>query len=142
MNKHYIRIDNQNRIIAGLTDDAIAYPDGALQTDIFIHESGRLFELNVNGEWLTNPPLMEDGVPLYKWDGKAAQKRTDREIEADRPIIEVQEFVEPLSTDEIEFVRGLIETSGCSMDSDFREAGRAIGMTLALENTSMKLERR
>lgn len=28
-----------------------------------------------------------DGIPLYKWDGQAAQQRTDAEIEADRALI-------------------------------------------------------
>lgn len=28
-----------------------------------------------------------DGIPMYKWDGQAAQRRTDAEIEADRALI-------------------------------------------------------
>jgi len=86
MNKHYIRVDEKGRIIAGLTDDNIAYPDGVQESDIFTHEGGRLFELLADGEWLTNPPLTDtDGVCLYKRVGDLNVSRTPEEIEADRP---------------------------------------------------------
>ncbi|MCL1819418.1 MAG: hypothetical protein FWG36_02035 [Oscillospiraceae bacterium] len=82
-NKHYIRIDNYNRIIKGFSD-AFEQPE---QSDICINEQGgRHFELF--GE--TNPPpFTMDGIPLYKWDGKAVQRRTDKEIEADRHSVPI-----------------------------------------------------
>jgi len=83
-NKHYIRIDSQNRIIVGLTDDTSAYPDSVQDGDIFTHDGGRLFEMFVNDEWLTNPSLTDfNGVFIYKWDGKQALQRTQDEIDAD-----------------------------------------------------------
>jgi len=86
-NKHYMRIDAQNRIIAGLTDDKIAYPGGVQVGDIFTHESGnRIFEMFADGEWLSNPPLENvDGVYLFKRVGNRNYHRTQDEIDADTP---------------------------------------------------------
>lgn len=81
-NKHYIRFDNANRIIAGWSDG----PHRDRNTDgaICINEQGGYqFRLCDGGE--ENPPLYTmDGIPRYKWDGQAVQARSEEEIAADR----------------------------------------------------------
>lgn len=62
MNKHYIRVDSNNFIIYGFSD-AFEQPQN---TDIYIHEGDRHFELN--GQ--INPPLFNEGVPIFKRDGQ------------------------------------------------------------------------
>ena len=76
-NKHYIRLDSENRIIKGFSD---AF-ETALSTDICINEQGgRHFELN----GVINPPLTnENGVYLYKYANGAVSERTSEEIQAD-----------------------------------------------------------
>ena len=76
-NKHYIRTNNDNNITRGFSD-AFEQPQGG---DICINEQGgRHFELF--GE--INPPLRdENGIPMYKWNGKNAVKRTAEEIQTD-----------------------------------------------------------
>ncbi len=77
-NKHYIVIDERNRIVGGFSD-AFREP---IETDICINEKGsyqfRLFNVE-------NPILFafEHGIPLYKWENGEAVKRTVEEIEAD-----------------------------------------------------------
>ena len=82
-NKHYIRIDNQNRIIHGFSD-AFEQPQA---DDILLNENGgRQFEMLVDGEWLTNPQLLNEWqVSLYKWNGKKVLKRTEQEVGDDTP---------------------------------------------------------
>jgi len=86
-NKHFIRVDEHNRVIAGLTDDIVAYPDGVRDSDIFTHESGGwIFEMLVDDKWLANPLLTnDDGIYLYKCDGEISVSRTQDEIDADTP---------------------------------------------------------
>lgn len=82
-NKHYITVDERNRIINGFSD-AFRQPS---ETDICINEKGGYqFRLFPGGE--ENPALydMEDRIPLYKWDG-AVVERTAEEIEADRAAL-------------------------------------------------------
>jgi hypothetical protein len=76
-NKHYIRIDMENRVIKGFSDAFEQPTDG----DICINEQGgRHFELN----GVINPPLMEEhGVYLYKYADSTVQERTADEIQAD-----------------------------------------------------------
>ena len=64
MAKHYIVIDQQNRVLRGFSDD-FEQPD---ESAICINEDGgRHFELN----GVINPPMVDMfGVPLYKFDGK------------------------------------------------------------------------
>ena len=80
-NNHYIRIGEDSLITHGFSD-AFEQPEFG---DILINEQGgRHFELF--GE--INPPLStDDGIPLYKWNGKAVQKRTETEIDGDRAKI-------------------------------------------------------
>ena len=82
-NKHYIIIDEQNRIVNGFSD-AFRQPT---DTDICINEQGGYqFRLFHGGE--ENPALFEmDGIPRYRWDGSASVLRTEEELEADRANI-------------------------------------------------------
>ena len=79
-NSHWIRTDDQGRIIAGFSDAFEPPQDG----DICINsEGGYQFRLYPGGA--ENPPLRDEyGVPLYKWDGEVIA-RAQQEIEDDRP---------------------------------------------------------
>ena len=78
-NKHYITVDEQNRIIDGFSD-AFHEPK---DTDICINEQGGYqFRLFPGGE--ENPPLVNMyGVPLYAWDGSVVIPRSSASIAAD-----------------------------------------------------------
>ncbi len=84
-NKHYIITDTKGSITNGWSDG----PRSDLDTTnaICINDKGGYqFRLTPDGE--ENPPLYTmDGIPLYKWDGKQAVRRTDEEIEADHAAI-------------------------------------------------------
>lgn len=84
-NKHYISADFQSRITDGWSDGP--RPDRDTTDAICINEQGGYqFRLFPGGE--ENPALYTmDGVPLYRWDGQAVQRRTDKEIGADRLYI-------------------------------------------------------
>lgn len=84
-NKHYIETDTQNCITDGWSDGP--YSDRDTRNAICINaQGGYQFRLYPDGE--ENPPLYTlDGISLYTWDGQAAQRRTDAEIEADRAAI-------------------------------------------------------
>ena len=89
MGKHYIRLDNENRIIKGFSDDF----EQALETDICVNEGeGRHFELN----GVINPPLTNlKGIYLYKYENDEIVQRTEEEIQRDIVTIPV----EPSQTD-------------------------------------------
>ena len=81
-NKHYITVDEQNRIVNGFSD-VFRQPS---ETDILLtDEGGYQFRLFPVGE--ENPALYvwPDMIPLYKWEDGKVVKRTEEEIEADRP---------------------------------------------------------
>ncbi len=84
-NHHYIITDGQERITAVWSDGP--QPDQDTTNAICINDKGGYqFRLTPGGE--ENPPLYTmDGIPLYKWDGEKAVRRTDEEIEADRAAI-------------------------------------------------------
>lgn len=82
-NKHYIAVDERNRIVDGFSDAFREHTD----EHICINEQGGYqFRLFPGGE--ENPSLFDwNGMtPLYKWDGEAI-RRTEEEIEADRAAI-------------------------------------------------------
>ncbi len=81
-NKHYIIIDEQNRITDVWSDGPHRNRDTA--NAICINDKGGYqFRLFPGGE--ENPPICTmDGIPLYKWDGEQVIKRADEEIESDR----------------------------------------------------------
>ena len=108
-NKHYIRIDEENRIIHGFSDAFGQPQDG----DICINDKGGYqFRLVIaDGLSEENPPLRDDyGVLLYRWDGEYAVRRSDEELEADRP-----EPGEPPPT-AIELVTAFLEGAGYEAD--------------------------
>ena len=87
--KHYITIDEQNRIVNGFSD-AFRHPT---DTDICINEQGSYqFRLYPGGE--ENPTLLDwDGmIPLYKYEDGQVVKRTEEEIEADRETLPKPEY--------------------------------------------------
>lgn len=84
-NKHFITVDGQSRVTDAWSDGPNPDRDTALA--ICINEQGGYqFRLFPGGE--ENPPLYDmDGIPLYRWDGSRAIRRTAEEIEADRASI-------------------------------------------------------
>ena len=80
-NKHYIVIDDQNRIVDGWSDGP--HPDRDASGAICINKKGGYqFSLFNYGD--ENPVLFDgDDVPLYKWDGVVAVRRSVAEIAAD-----------------------------------------------------------
>jgi hypothetical protein len=84
MNKHYITIDANNRIIDGFSD-AFRKPS---ETDICINEEGGYqFRLVIGGEVTEENPIlftMPDAIPLYKYEDDEIVKRSDEEIEEER----------------------------------------------------------
>lgn len=75
--KHYIRLDEQNRVVYGFS----TIFDTPLKTDICINEDGgRHFELF----GVVNPPLLDmQGINLYKYENGKVIERTPEEIQAD-----------------------------------------------------------
>lgn len=97
-NKHYITVDEQNRIVNGFSD-AFHQPT---DTDICINERGGYqFRLFPGGE--ENPFLHDrnDGIPLYKYENGEVVKRTAEEIEEDRLTLAEEENA-PSWNDQIE----------------------------------------
>lgn len=97
-NKHYITVDEHNRIMRGFSD-AFYRPS---ETDICINEKGGYqFRLFPGGE--ENPPLYElpYRIPLYKYEDGKVVKRTGEEIEADIAALPVPEET-PSQIDQIE----------------------------------------
>ena len=97
-NKHYITVDEQNRIVNGFSD-AFHQPT---ETDICINEKGGYqFRLYQDGE--ENPSLFDwNGmIPLYKWENSEVVRRTEEELEADRAAIPVPEET-PTQLDRVE----------------------------------------
>lgn len=84
-NRYYITVDARGRVTAGWSDGP--RPDKDTTDAICISEQGGYqFRLFPGGE--ENPALYTmDGIPLYRWDGQAVQRRTDKEISADRAYI-------------------------------------------------------
>lgn len=77
MSKHYIRIDQNNRIIKGFSDDF----EEPMETDICINEDGgRHFEFLGN----INPTLINsEYIYIYKYENGEVLQRTENEIEQD-----------------------------------------------------------
>lgn len=80
----YISIDDQNRITR--CDGGYSAP-ADLTGWIKIDEgTGDKYNL-CQSHYFETPLYTMDGIPMYKWDGQAAQRRTDDEIAADRAAI-------------------------------------------------------
>ena len=83
-NKHYITVDDQNRITDGWSDGA--HPEKDTEGATCINDNGGYqFRLFPEGE--ENPDLWDmDGIPLYKYEGGQVLERTPEEIGADRAL--------------------------------------------------------
>lgn len=89
-NKHYITVDEQNRITNGFSD-AFRQPS---ETDICINEQGmRQFRIFPDGE--ENPALYEwdHMIPLYKYESGVVVRRTQEEIDAEIAALPVPESI-------------------------------------------------
>lgn len=102
--KHYITVDDQDRITDGWSDGP--HPEKDISGAIcFNAKGGYQFRLIIDGvQTEENPPLWTmDGIPLYKYIDGAVQKRSEEEIEADRAMIP------PAPPSEIEQLRADID---------------------------------
>lgn len=92
MYRHYITIDDQNRVINGWStgEKSGLGPGGE---DILITDRGG-YHFSLIG--VDNPKLRtSDGILLFKWNGTKVELRTQEEISADRPKSEgIQEPTE------------------------------------------------
>lgn len=88
MYRHYITIDEENRITNGWSTGE--HPGlGPGQNDVLLTDKGGVAFALLGAE---NPTLRtEDGIALYKWTGSAVEPRTEAEIDADRPDTAAQE---------------------------------------------------
>ncbi len=87
-NKHYITIDAKNHIIDAWSDGP--HPERSTEKAVCINEKGSYqVYLSIDGKRTEENPrwLTDDGIPLYKWDGKQVVPRTESEIAADRAAI-------------------------------------------------------
>lgn len=86
-NTHYIKLDDQGRIVDGWSDGP--FPDKDTENAVCINEQGGYqFRLTPGGE--ENPPLFDrHGFPLYKWENGQVAARTAEELEADRSVLPV-----------------------------------------------------
>ena len=88
--KHYIRIDERNRVVSFFSDAFDIPPPQDGETDVLINDKGgRHVRLLIDGEFTEENPvnLMFDwqNIPLLKWDAKAKKivRRTDKDLRAD-----------------------------------------------------------
>ena len=88
-NKHYITMDEQNRITDGWSDGP--HPDRDTTGTVCINKGGYQFRLYPDGE--ENPDLYdhEHMIPLYKYEDGEVVRRTQEEIDADIAAIPVVE---------------------------------------------------
>lgn len=124
-NKHYITVDERNRIVNGFSD-AFYRPS---ETDICINEQGGYqFRLFPGGE--ENPSLHEwpHMIPLYKYENGEVVKRTEEEIEADIADIPVPEDTPTTEerVDDLEESTAALEDAICEMDAATEERMAAI----------------
>lgn len=84
-NHHYIITRSDGAVTDAWSDGP--HPEKDTINAICINEQGGYqFRLYPGGE--ENPPIFDmDGIPLYKWDGSQAVRRTEEEIAADRAAI-------------------------------------------------------
>lgn len=138
--KHYISVDEQNRIVGGFSDAFRAPSD----TDICINERGGYqFRLFPGGE--ENPRLYEwpHMIPLYKYENGEVVKRTEEEIEADIAALPVPEH-KPTTEEriaELEAVNAELEDAMCEMDaSNQAEIEELQETTSALEDAICEMD--
>lgn len=82
MYRHYITIDDRNRITGGWSTGERPGLGPGEHDMLLTDKGGAAFALN----GVEHPELKtEDNLPLYKWAGGVVVPRTAAEIEADRP---------------------------------------------------------
>ena len=97
--KHYIRLDDQGRVIKVWSDGP--RPDEDTAGAICINNRGGYqFRLAPDGE--ENPPIMEGRIPLYQWDGQRVVRRSDEEVEADRQRFLAERTAKPSASERLE----------------------------------------
>ena len=78
-NKHYIRIDEENRIVKGFSD---AFEESQEDDIVIAEQANRHFQLPFKGH--VNPPIKTDeGIPLYKYENGEVKTRSEEEIQSD-----------------------------------------------------------
>ena len=109
-NKHYITVDDQNRITDGWSDGA--HPEKDTEGATCINDNGGYqFRLVIDGELTEeNPALWDmDGIPLYKYEDGEVKQRTAEEIGADRAAIEQRQAEEQAKVNAIKARREAVE---------------------------------
>lgn len=88
MAKHYIRIDENNNIIKGFSDDF----EQSIEGDIIIRENAErqfYIEHTEFGTIIPNPDLLnENGCYLYKWENDKITEKSQTEIKNTGEYIE------------------------------------------------------
>ena len=125
MYKHYIRLDNTDRIIKGFSD-VFEPPLGG---DICINvDGGYQFRLEPDGE--ENPMLTDyDGIPLYKHDGTAVVTRSTDEVEADRAALPAPIVTIPI--DQQLATMALTQAQQAMVITDLQQTNAALMLQLA-----------
>lgn len=126
--KHYIIVDERNRITSGWSDGP--HPDRDTTGAICINDKGGYqFRLFPGGE--ENPCLYEWShmIPLYKYENGQVIRRTEEEIAADIAAIPI-----PVSPPTMEERLSAIEDALCEMD-----AANAAGIA-ALEDALCEMD--
>lgn len=116
--RHYLTVDERGRITDGWSNGP--HYDRDTTGAILLTEQGSYqFRLWADGE--DNPTLwtFPEQIPLYKWNGEAAERRTNEEIEADRAKIPVPEL-EPTAQD---------DTDAMLIDHELRLTMLELGIT-------------
>lgn len=83
--RHYITASASGLVLSGWSTGP--HPDRDPAGAVCINDRGGYqFRLLPGGE--ENPSLYtEDGIPLYRWDGERAVRRSEEEIAADRAAV-------------------------------------------------------
>ena len=127
-NKHYITVDEQNRIIDGFSD-AFREPK---DTDICINEQGGYqFRLFHDGE--ENPSLLSMyRVPLYEWNGAAVILRSKEAFDADMEVVMAEKRKEIVRStrDRLLAETDWTQVLDAPIDTETREAYRAYRQAL------------
>lgn len=142
-NRHYITVDEENRITDGWSDGL--HPERDTSRAILINERGGYqFRLPLaDGLSEENPALydFEQMIPLYRWDGAYAVPRTEEEIELEQQrlntpsIEEIRSFKEAelSSACNITITRGMDVTTSQGTEHFSLEETDQINLTTALE---------
>lgn len=84
--RHYITVRGDGAVIDAWSDGP--HPGKDTEGAVCVNDRGG-YQFRLYPDGAENPPLfdVEDGIPLYKWDGEQVTARTEAEIEAERALI-------------------------------------------------------